>query len=198
MAVPSNLAEITTKSGQTAWVAKEAAPQFQGFIDDLEATGYRINDLGGFSSRVIAGSGTPSHHAGGFAIDINPKENDLGTGTGTLPPNTAEMAEKWGLGWGALWRSKNDPMHFSTGKNEGGRIMTPEEIERVKGLRDKSSSLMTPSPLGGSVNRSATLSQKTDIVIYGSTDPAGTSALLGGSQNRIASDLLRNAQSAFA
>lgn len=192
------LAKITTKSGQSAWVAKEDAPQFQGFINDLEAGGYTINDLGGFSDRMIAGTNTPSQHKNGHAIDINPAQNDIGTGTGNLPPNTADLAKKWGLGWGALWRSKNDPMHFSTAPHEGGRSMSPEEIEQLRAIGGKSSSLMSPPPIGGGISRSWAMNQKTDITIIGSSDPAGTAAALGGSQSRLGAEIVRNAQSAYA
>lgn len=203
----AGLAKITTKDGQTAWVAAADAPQFQGFINDLEATGYKIKDLGGFSNRMIAGSNKLSAHAEGKAIDINPGPNDLGTGTGNLPPETRELAKKWGLGWGALWQTKNDPMHFSTRKGEGGTVMSKEEtdrllrlqhMEKLERIRDKVSYFDAPPLLGGNVSRTASLNQKTDITIIGSSDPAGSAAALGGSQDRIGAELLRNAQSAFA
>lgn len=201
------MAKITSKSGQTAWVSAESAPQFQGFINDLEASGYKIKDLQGFSNRTIAGSGKISQHAYGQAIDINPGPNDLGTGTGDLPANTDELAAKWGLGWGARWKNKNDPMHFSTGKGENGKIMSKDEtdrllrlqrIEKLERIRDKTSYLSSPPILGGSTSRTASLNQKTDITIIGSSDPAGSAAALGGAQRRIGAELLRDATSAFA
>lgn len=212
-APPAGFARIRSKSGQTAIVAKEYAPQFQGFIDDLEATGYKIKDLQGFSDRNIAGSSKRSQHAFGRAIDINPGPNDIGTGNGNLPPETSALAKKWGLGWGAEWRSKNDPMHFSGGNGEGGRLMPADEVkrlqmmqsleilkkrERIEGIKDKMSALDQPPILGGAASRTASLNQSTDITIIGSSDPAGSATSLGAAQHRVGAELLRDATSAFA
>lgn len=130
------------------------------------------------------------------------------------PGKSGEL--RWGgyFGGGKGTYGALDLMHFDVGGRRGmpmgggswGGGFSPE-MQRIwgidadgkmRGIGDKSSSLFDAAPLGGSVNRSASLSQKTDIVIYGSTDPAGTAANLGGAQGRIASELLRNGQSAFA
>ena len=198
----SDLAPIRTKSGKTAWVAKDAQAQFQGLINDLEAQGYEIKDIGGFANRAnVNNPSQMSKHSFGQAIDINPAANPNGTTQTDLPANTADLAKKWGLGWGMNWRSTKDPMHFSTAPNEGGRMLSPEELkqlqeEQAARLKDKQSELMGV-PLGSGSSRSASIDNKTSITIYGSTDPAGTAANLGGAQGRVSAELIRNAQSAF-
>lgn len=117
---------ITYAGGKKATVGAEYAPAFQGLINFLESKNYPIKSVGGFNERNISGSGTKSWHSHGAAIDINPKENDLGTGTGDILKyvDKAELDAKLaelGLGWGAEWKTKNDPMHFSAAANEGGK-----------------------------------------------------------------------------
>lgn len=121
-----NLATIRTRSGRTAQVAADRQAQFQGFIDELESTGYVIRDLGGYANRNIRGGNTRSAHADGMAIDINPSQNPFRTTTTDMPPNVRDIARRWGLGWGMDFRStdaqgpRTDPMHFSAAPNEGG------------------------------------------------------------------------------
>jgi len=37
-----------------------------------------------------------------------------------MPPNTLQLANKHGLGWGGAWDDIDDAMHFSAAKGEGG------------------------------------------------------------------------------
>lgn len=127
------LGTIKTKSGLTAEVAELFVPNFQGFIDDLEATGYKIKTLLGYAKRkTVSGSGF-SIHASGGAIDINPPNpvhNTFPNGFYSprpanapmtdMPKQTLELANKHGLGWGGAWSSVDDAMHFSAHKSEGG------------------------------------------------------------------------------
>lgn len=111
-AAGDNLVRIETPSGKTAQVHKDAAPSFQGFLSDLEKSGYKVNDLGGYNHRNIRGGSGLSQHAYGNAIDINPAQNPQYGGT-NMPPNVSDMAAKWGLSWGGDWSSRyRDPMHF--------------------------------------------------------------------------------------
>jgi hypothetical protein len=75
--VNQNITRITTSSGKTIQVNAEAAPHFKAFLDELEGTGYKINDLGGLSVRNKRGGNTLSEHAYGNAIDINPDRRRL-------------------------------------------------------------------------------------------------------------------------
>jgi hypothetical protein len=120
-----NLAKITTESGKSAWVAEEHAAKFQGFINDLEATGYKINDLGGYNYRPnVNNPKYLSYHGLGAAIDINTAQNPNGTNKTDMPKETADLARKHGLGWGMSFQ---DPMHFSAAKSEGGSVDIPKQ-----------------------------------------------------------------------
>ena len=121
-----DLTSISTSSGKTAQVDKKYAAQFQGFINDLEGTGYKIDDLSGFSDRQnVNDPSKKSMHAYGAAIDINPDKNPNNSTQTDLPPETAALAKKWGLGWGMQWNSVKDPMHFSAAPSEGGSGSSP-------------------------------------------------------------------------
>lgn len=131
------LAPVKSSSGQTAWIAAEYAPQFQGFINDLEATGYKIKSLGGYADRQnVNSSKSASKHSFGYSIDINPETNGNFRGVSKaaraknpskytdMPIETVQaLSKKWGLGWGFNWNSISDAMHFSVAENEGGRYL---------------------------------------------------------------------------
>lgn len=126
------LENLKTKSGKSFKVAKALAPKFKGFVGDLEETGYRIKEIGGWrKAGTGGGSGPPDpdydkgryHHPYGASIDINPTQNPYRTDGKLItdfPPNINAIAKKWGLGWGGNWSSSKDTMHFSAGKSEGG------------------------------------------------------------------------------
>jgi len=127
------LGTIKTKSGKTAQVAEVFVTNFQGFIDDLEATGYQIKTLLGYAKRQTVSGASWSIHASGGAIDINPPNPVFNNGPNgfysprpsnapitDMPKNTLELANKHGLGWGGAWQSIDDAMHFSSYKGEGG------------------------------------------------------------------------------
>lgn len=142
-----DLAEIETSTGLTAQVAEVFKENFQGFIDDLEATGYEIKRIAGFARRQVVGNSSSwSLHASGAAIDINwPDQIYGGYPNGyfsprptnapmtDMPDNTLELANKWGLGWGGAWRSLDDAMHFSAHKAEGGSYDFPRNGKIPKG-----------------------------------------------------------------
>ena len=131
------LAPVKSSNGQTAWIAAEYAPQFQGFINDLEATGYKIKSLGGYADRQnVNSSKSASKHSFGYSIDINPATNGNSRGVSKaeraknprkytdMPVETVQaLINKWGLGWGFNWNSISDAMHFSVAENEGGRYL---------------------------------------------------------------------------
>lgn len=125
-ATEGGMGKITTKSGKSVSVASSSASQFQGFINDLESAGYKINSLGGYANRANVNNPSKlSYHAKGMAIDINPAQNPNRSTKTDLPQQTNELAKKWGLGWGMNWKSVKDPMHFSTAASEGGGTPSP-------------------------------------------------------------------------
>lgn len=124
------LTTLTTQSGKSFQVASIVANQFKGFITDLEATGYKIDVIGGWRPAGTGGGTGPADadydknryaHPYGASIDINPTKNPYGKALVTdMPDNIGEIAAKHGLGWGGAWSSVKDAMHFSAMKREGG------------------------------------------------------------------------------
>jgi hypothetical protein len=129
-----NLTTITTASGKKLTVNEAAAASFRGFVDELEASGYKIKSLAGYSHRNKVGGGGWSEHAFGNAIDINPSQNPYSRKFITdLPSNVSDMAAKYGLSWGGDWKSIKDTMHFEwTGKKPW-----LENPAAVSGVTDK-------------------------------------------------------------
>lgn len=112
-----NLVTVVAPNGQKFTVHKDAAPSFQGLLNDLGQSGYDVKSDGGFNYRNIRGSDKLSQHAFGNAIDINAATNPLGSSKTDLPQNVSELAANRGLEWGGNWQSRPDPMHFEwTGK----------------------------------------------------------------------------------
>jgi len=108
-----NLATIRTPGGLGAQVNVQAAPFFQGFINELEGMGYSVKKFGGYNYRNKRGGSSLSEHSFGNAIDINWDENPMGKTLVTdLPPNISQIAAKYGLSWGGDWKSNKDAMHF--------------------------------------------------------------------------------------
>jgi hypothetical protein len=107
---------VSSPSGARWQVNRRVAPQFTGFLKDLEATGYRAQSSGGYAYRPIRGSHRLSQHAYGSAIDIDAAHNPLGSSRTNLPRETSGLARKWGLSWGAEWRGRKDPMHFEASR----------------------------------------------------------------------------------
>lgn len=130
------LATIRASNGVGCRVAAIFQKNFQGLIDDLEATGYEIRNLHGYVNRNQRGGSKPSFHAMGAAIDINayapngyarsrPAGWNPGVTRGSdkgcdLPLNVGDIAARHGLGWGGNWSSPWDPMHFSAASVERG------------------------------------------------------------------------------
>ena len=122
-----NLVTIQSGNGESWQVNKLAAAAFQGFLTELEATGYGIKSSGGFNYRPIRGSktGKLSEHGKGLAIDLNAETNGLGSETTDLPPNVSEIAAKYGLKWGGDFKGRKDPMHFEYVVGGGGPAGMP-------------------------------------------------------------------------
>lgn len=134
-----NITTITTKSGKSAKVHKDAAPYFTGFLNELEDSGYKINDLGGYNLRYKRNGRSLSEHAFGNAIDINPLKNPMGSSLRTdMPPNISDLAAKYGLSWGGDWKSAKDAMHFEW---TGRRVFEPNNSRNTNAVYLKSPKL---------------------------------------------------------
>ena len=132
---PGKMANITTKSGKSVQVGADYAKNFQGFLNDLESTGYKIKDLGGYADRPnVNDRSVKSYHAVGAAIDINPSSNPNNSTRTDLPPNTGDLAARNGLGWGMNWSRVKDPMHFSAARHEQGAFDVPLQRMALGGI----------------------------------------------------------------
>lgn len=123
------LVVLRTDRGLPYVVAAGAANAFAGFVSWLESTGYRITEIGGYAFRRIAGTHTISNHARGTAIDINQTERNRVTRR--FPAGTTEMAERFGLLHGAVWRHP-DTGHFEVVGSRKFAVIGPERSERRK------------------------------------------------------------------
>ena len=168
------LTRVRSKSGSSAEVALALATRFQGFIDDLEATGYNIKEMGGFRpdgppGGNVDGKGPQYAHPYGAAIDINWTDNPAFTKIpankwGDFPSNSGDLAAKYGLGWGGNF---DDAMHFSAMKREYGTGIGGQEIT-------------------GEVVRNATGAEAVVSSTGGSQPSTSTSTGTGSSQNNAA------------
>jgi hypothetical protein len=116
-----NLTTITAPGGASFQVNKLAAPQIQGFVNELAGMGYKIDPAhsSGYNNRNKVGVDTDekSEHAYGTAIDINDDRNKQDDKLITdLPPNVGDIAAKWGLKWGGAFDGKKDAMHFEVAR----------------------------------------------------------------------------------
>lgn len=102
---------------QPLYVHRDVASLFEGFLNELVATGYSLDeqdDDWGYVNRDIRGRpGVKSNHSWGLAVDINAAKNPMGDKLVTdLPKNVSAMAKRWGLKWGGDYRGRKDAMHF--------------------------------------------------------------------------------------
>jgi hypothetical protein len=116
-----NLTAVTAPGGASFQVNQKAAPQIQGFVNELEGMGYKIDpaNSGGYNNRNKVGVNTheKSEHAYGGAIDINSDRNKQDTRLITdLPSNIEAVAAKWGLKWGGTFEGTKDAMHFEVAR----------------------------------------------------------------------------------
>lgn len=176
------LTTIRTASGKTAQVGAAYASNLQGFITDLEGTGYKINSLGGYANRAnVNNPSVKSYHAMGAAIDINPEQNPNNSTKSDLPPETGALAAKHGLGWGMNWKSVKDPMHFSAAKSEQGSF----DIKRASIGPGEVQGGAAP---GGGGKSDATVASKSSAGSGApSTPAAGSSKASGGIASTIGS-----------
>jgi hypothetical protein len=101
------LSTVRAASGAIACVTASTAAKFQGFVSELEATGYRIDFMGGW--RAHGSCRGCNMHPRGLAIDIN--QTGRNRVTRRFPPGVTAMAERHGLLHGAVWANA-DAGHF--------------------------------------------------------------------------------------
>jgi hypothetical protein len=101
------LSTVRAASGAIACVTASTAAKFQGFVTELEATGYRIDFMGGW--RAHGSCRGCNMHPRGLAIDIN--QTGRNRVTRRFPPGVTAMAERHGLLHGAVWQNA-DAGHF--------------------------------------------------------------------------------------
>lgn len=106
-------------------VAASHAHRFQGFVNDLEASGYRISIMTGW--RSWGSCRGCDRHPKGLAIDIDQiARNKLIRGK-RLPGNVTAIAARHGLFHGALWRNA-DGGHFEV-QARNARAPWPRTLE---------------------------------------------------------------------
>jgi hypothetical protein len=150
-----SLSTVRASSGATACVASSAASKFQALINDLEATGYRIDFMGGWRRH---GSVAESKHPAGLALDIN--QVGRGRVTRRLPGNATAIAARYGLLHGAVWHH-SDAGHFEVMSTRTARLerlmqfdgtyasMSDVVASPRRHRRPRSSALVTSAPPTG-------------------------------------------------
>lgn len=117
---------ICTRSGKVQYtmltVHKDLAERITACFEEMAAAKFPISDAYCYEWRLAAsGTGHPSHHSYGCAIDINAAANEATYGGGPNPSSpyyiTQDIVQIWknhGFYWGGDWDGYyNDPMHFT-------------------------------------------------------------------------------------
>jgi hypothetical protein len=119
----SSMKLVTTSNGIQFRANPKSAPHLQGFVNELEAAGAPITDIGGYNPRHIAGSARWSQHAYGNAVDIDQIDRNqvrapFGAWAKSHPQAIREAARKYGIISGGDW-SNPDFGHFEWGGGSG-------------------------------------------------------------------------------
>jgi hypothetical protein len=107
----SNLTQVTTEGGRSFKVHSAAAPNFQGFVEDLERQGMPVGEVIGFANRNIAHSSRMSQHAMGNAVDIGSQSArdviapESRAWIQSHPKEWRASLNKWGMESGGDWRN---------------------------------------------------------------------------------------------
>ena len=119
------LRQFSVPGGAPFSVDQEAEPRFRRFVDDMSARGVTFDpkQSGGFADRNIRGTGTPSKHSTGQAIDVNWNTNPEGASAHQFPADVSDIAARNGLKWGGNFMRRRGPdnMHFEVDPS-----LTPE------------------------------------------------------------------------
>jgi hypothetical protein len=102
-----NLVTVRSATGKTAKVAARYRAAFQALVDDLEASGYHVDFMGGW--RAWGSCRNCNAHPAGRAIDIN--QTARNRVTRRFPSGVTEIAARHGICHGAIWGNP-DRGHF--------------------------------------------------------------------------------------
>jgi hypothetical protein len=131
------LKKIKTKKGYHTLVSGAVWDNFQGFINELEGSkyNYEINNIEGYSNTTQRYGSIPNEYIGkdlwtanasGLGININPSQNLKSTVLiHDFPAGIANIANKYGIGWGGNFALYKDTSLFSMRDEEGGSIPAP-------------------------------------------------------------------------
>lgn len=104
---------ITLANGVRLQVRREVAELARTLLNECLRRGYQIrdDDSAGFVCRAVTGTPIPSNHSWGLAIDLNWRDNPMGTTTTDFPRWMVELFWSYRWYWGG-WYQNEDPMHL--------------------------------------------------------------------------------------
>jgi peptidoglycan hydrolase-like protein with peptidoglycan-binding domain len=122
------------------WVHRGIAPLVvEGLRRTEDEIGYDVRMLGGYCSRRIRGSQSPSNHSWGLAIDINWDNNPMVSGplVTDFPSQMVTMWKSLGFAWGGDYQTRKDAMHFEfVGTPAQAAALTAALDKPVVGVRE--------------------------------------------------------------
>ncbi len=189
-AVRGNLTTIRSPSGQRFTVHKDAAADLQGFINELEGAGYRINPgSGGYNLRRNVNNPRQwSTHSYGTTLDINPTQNPNrrdGVLQTNLPSNISRMAARYNISWGGDWRSVKDAMHFEWmgPQNRPSNLIQPNDPNHPS-RQQANGNATTPQVLSREQVAAAERTEAHERFRHHPNNPFGWRSETGGRQNQ--------------
>jgi hypothetical protein len=116
--VSASIVNWVEPSGHLFRVHSRALAAFQNAAQRINASSashYTVRTGAAWTWRNIGGSNQMSHHAVANAVDVNPPQNPVTSGTliTDMPPAYREAWAAAGFCWGGSWRFSKDAMHYS-------------------------------------------------------------------------------------
>lgn len=130
---PPMLEPLTWQGHNFGQVAAGTAKLWAALLDELvpRIPGGLNSNIGCFEDRAnVNNPSVLSLHAYGLACDLNADANPNGSagygrsGTYVLPPETHDIANKWGFVWGGDFTGTPDPMHLEL-------HLTPQQVAAI-------------------------------------------------------------------
>jgi hypothetical protein len=142
-----------TVDNRNFYVAPAVAPVFAGFLAEIVAKGYSLDegilDDWSYACRPVRGSASPSEHSRGTAVDINAVHNPMGSTLRTdMPWWVPVVAKKWGLRWGGTYSGRKDAMHFEFmgTKEDAAHILASVKVTEPRDQPDTDGITPSDSP----------------------------------------------------